>query len=1114
MAGRGVRLDFGAEGVAVHFGHHDVGDDQVGDGLERFLHALQAVAALHDVVVVGQFGAEEAANLVVVLDDDDGAAALALLQFGLLVGQALGLAGDLGRGRCLLFVLVGEYLVGLQVAVAQRDGDDELASVAVVDVMGLDGAVVHLHQRAGEVEANACAHIAVGGRGGQLIEAVEDAFHLVGGNLLTIVVDRQDGLTVVVGDVDADDAARLGELEGIRQDVDHHLVEVAAVEPDGQLVGVVFVGELYVLGLGLLGKERVDVVDKPDEVGFAHVQLHLSLIDLAQVHHLVDESENTLGIAAHGLVEAMALRVVVLFDERLQRCDDERHRRAYLVADVHEEAQLGVGHLLGMDMLLQAQLVLQLALAVTDEQPDGQCRQQQVGQQGPCGGIPRGMHLDGELADVGLLLVVGGLHAEVVGARRHAAEGDFVDTGLQTGPFLAVDAIEIGDVLGIVVGEGGQLEGERIVVVAQVEAVGLDDQAVGDGIDARLHAGGDGSAAHDKAGEVDIGFPCLGHHIGGVEPADASGTAEEQGAPGVGADGAVAELAALQSVVDIVVGERLLLGVEAAQSVVGAYPQVALAVAGDRGYAVGRQSVLSGVVAVFAGVQVVAVETVVGACPHTVARVGIYGAHERVVVGTIGAEGVGPAVGGDIVARQSHRAGHKEAPLVAGEEYLAQVVVGQTVDLVVVVGTLLHAEGRHLSRQHVEAHQSVAHGGYPHIAVGGRGQSEHVDVAAHLEVYGMPLARQRVHPSAALSVGTQPDAALGVFGHGKDGARALGEMACRGKAAVHQVEAVFVGAYPCTAVAVDEGARHTVGADDVVVAQAVAHIAEVHFCLGLHEESFLQQTNPDVAVAVFEDGHRLALGHVHLTAVEGIAGQQVVLRIVDGDTLSVATHQQTAVAGGAERVDGQSCRLLDECELPFLLVEAVDSLAGGSHIDVALRVLTDFAEHRPVAGILEEGGAALALDEHEAVVLGDHPETSHGVFHGKADVALVAAQLLVGLSGSRLLVQPQDAIARRAGQDVALAGLHEVVYVGADGVSAAVFHLEIVEAGTVVCLHGVVAANIEGALAALRHAVDIVAAEPRPLVFLLEDAELIAVVAVQSVTGGHPDKAVVVLEHL
>ena len=121
--------------------------------------------------------------------------------------------------------------------------------------------------------------------------------------------------------------------------------------------------ELDVLVLRLLGKQLVDVADERHQVGLAHVHLHLSLVNLSQVHHLVDEAQDSFGIAANRIIDASAVRVVVLLDERLQRRYDERHRRSYLVTDVHEEAQLSVSHLLCVDMLLQAQVVLLLAMA-------------------------------------------------------------------------------------------------------------------------------------------------------------------------------------------------------------------------------------------------------------------------------------------------------------------------------------------------------------------------------------------------------------------------------------------------------------------------------------------------------------------------------------------------------------------------------------------------------------------------------------------------------------------------------------------------------------------------------------------------------------------------------
>ena len=50
------------------------------------------------------------------------------------------------------------------------------------------------------------------------------------------------------------------------------------------------IAEFDVFGLGLLGKQRVDVIHKANQVGFAHVHHHLTLVNLSQVHHLVNQS--------------------------------------------------------------------------------------------------------------------------------------------------------------------------------------------------------------------------------------------------------------------------------------------------------------------------------------------------------------------------------------------------------------------------------------------------------------------------------------------------------------------------------------------------------------------------------------------------------------------------------------------------------------------------------------------------------------------------------------------------------------------------------------------------------------------------------------------------------
>ena len=59
----------------------------------------------------------------------------------------------------------------------------------------------------------------------------------------------------------------------------------------------------------------MDIVDEGDEVGLLHAHLHHTLVDLTEVHHLVDEVEDALRITFDGEVDIMALRVVILFHE-------------------------------------------------------------------------------------------------------------------------------------------------------------------------------------------------------------------------------------------------------------------------------------------------------------------------------------------------------------------------------------------------------------------------------------------------------------------------------------------------------------------------------------------------------------------------------------------------------------------------------------------------------------------------------------------------------------------------------------------------------------------------------------------------------------------------------
>ena len=141
------------------------------------------------------------------------------------------------------------------------------------------------------------------------------------------------------------------------------------------------------------------------------------------------------------------------------------------MTDVHEEAQLRLTHLLGVDVLLQAQTVLLAAATLAQILPDAHSKQEGVEAVGPPRAEPRAVDDNSKDTFLGLHAVALGLDAELIDARREVGEGDFVLARLQSHGCLVVNLIDIGDVLRGVVGERRQLNGERVVAVAQVEAV-------------------------------------------------------------------------------------------------------------------------------------------------------------------------------------------------------------------------------------------------------------------------------------------------------------------------------------------------------------------------------------------------------------------------------------------------------------------------------------------------------------------------------------------------------------------------------------------------------------------------------------------------------------------
>ena len=301
MACRVIGLQHLHQGIAIHLGHHDIRHHQVGLLRQDELHRLLAVAGGHYLIDRLQFGPDKGADLLVVVHHQDlvgGLGTDGLPVFLLLPRPYRRQPRRLRKLERVEVRLLGAQLVGTQVGIAQRNMDDEDASVCVLAVHCHDGPVMQFHQQTCQVQPDAEAQrIGVQG-GGSLIEAFEDAFQLVlvdartgvrHGNL-DIILQGAAALGVMALAQDNADISAVGRvLEGIGKDVDQDFIKVVAVNPGIEFVRLVLEGEGDVLLLRLEREELVEVVDEDHEVRPAERHLHLPLVDAADVEQLVEQ---------------------------------------------------------------------------------------------------------------------------------------------------------------------------------------------------------------------------------------------------------------------------------------------------------------------------------------------------------------------------------------------------------------------------------------------------------------------------------------------------------------------------------------------------------------------------------------------------------------------------------------------------------------------------------------------------------------------------------------------------------------------------------------------------------------------------------------------------------
>ena len=134
-----------------------------------------------------------------------------------------------------------------------------------------------------------------------------------------------------------------GELDRVRQEVEHDLLELALVA-DIVAQGLVDSHlELYAVALRALAHQGDGVVERGGQIEGSHLQLHAPGLDLGQVEDVVDERQEMLagGVDVLGVIELFFVELAEhTFDEHLGKADHGIQRGAQFMRHVGQEVRL------------------------------------------------------------------------------------------------------------------------------------------------------------------------------------------------------------------------------------------------------------------------------------------------------------------------------------------------------------------------------------------------------------------------------------------------------------------------------------------------------------------------------------------------------------------------------------------------------------------------------------------------------------------------------------------------------------------------------------------------------------------------------------------------------
>ena len=259
-----------------------------------------------------------------------------------------------------------------------------------------DGSLVQAHQQRGQVQSDTRTHIAILMLG--RVEALKHLLLLIIWNADTRVCHLHLKISALVLQQQGNLTTIRRELKGIRQQVHHNLIHIVRIDIHLQPIHIVYKLILNIAALCIGGKHIIDALQKLHQIHRMIVEQELALFNLSHIHHLIDQSKDTLRVLLHQLIVLLTLRILVTTNHLLQRSQNQGHRRTNLMTDVHEELHTRLIQFALLAVTCHDATQSDLTPYIFIEEPTQGKEQKEIGHLCPHRRIPCRMNRDNKLA--------------------------------------------------------------------------------------------------------------------------------------------------------------------------------------------------------------------------------------------------------------------------------------------------------------------------------------------------------------------------------------------------------------------------------------------------------------------------------------------------------------------------------------------------------------------------------------------------------------------------------------------------------------------------------------------------------------------------------------------